>query len=365
MSVSKILISLLVFMVLSGFAQNQRDNTVAVLEFEGIGISKNEASILTQRFRSELVNTQAFIVIERGQMDEILNEMGFQQSGCTSSECMIEVGQILNVHHMIGGTVGKIGNVYTLDVRMIDVETSQILGSVSQDHEGDVSGLLQAIKLTAVQFANLASKPGPPAEPALKTGSVQIYSAPDDATVFLDGEEVGKTPYRVSNLKTGAYQVKILKNGYEAFEQSIVVKENELTTVRAGLIAMYRLSIDSEPQGATIFINDLEVGKTPFTRQVKEGTYQLRLVMQNYKVWQKRLALDDDESLEAELEFTEEYLSKMKPQEDESNLTWLYIAGGAVAIGVTAAVLLSSGDDEGTVTPATTNMPGPPNPPTD
>ena len=75
--------------------------TVAVLEFEGRGINQMEAATLTDRMMSELVNTNAIIMVERNQMDEILNEQGFQQSGCTSSECAAEVGALLGVQNMV------------------------------------------------------------------------------------------------------------------------------------------------------------------------------------------------------------------------------------------------------------------------
>ena len=80
--------------------------TVAVLDFEGRGISKLEAATLTDRLSSELANTNAVILVERGQMSEILNEQGFQQSGCTSAECAAEVGALLGVKNMISGAFG-------------------------------------------------------------------------------------------------------------------------------------------------------------------------------------------------------------------------------------------------------------------
>ena len=134
-------------------AQQLQKSTVAVLDFENQGISAVEASILANRFRSELVNTGAFMVIERGQMQSILEEVGFQQTGCTSSECLIEVGRILNVQKMIGGTIGKLGDVYTIDLRMINVGTTQILETVSEDQEGEMSELLQIMRELASKFA--------------------------------------------------------------------------------------------------------------------------------------------------------------------------------------------------------------------
>jgi len=139
------------------FSQTERKVTVAVLDFDGKGVAESEASILSDRFRSELVKTEAVKVVERGQMNTILEEIGFQQSGCTTSECLVEIGQVLNVQRMISATVGKLGNVYTIDLRMIDVGTAEILSSISEDHDGEMSELLNLMKSMAVRMAANAS----------------------------------------------------------------------------------------------------------------------------------------------------------------------------------------------------------------
>jgi len=83
--------------------------TIAVLEFEGKGVSQSETSTLTDRLRDEMFNTGIYIVLERGKMDEVLKEQGFQQTGCVTSECAVEVGNMLGVQQMIGGSIGKVG----------------------------------------------------------------------------------------------------------------------------------------------------------------------------------------------------------------------------------------------------------------
>ena len=75
--------------------------TVAILDFEGRGISQMEAQTLTDRLMSEMVNTNAVIMVERNQMEEIMQEQGFQQTGCTTSECAAEVGALLGVQNMV------------------------------------------------------------------------------------------------------------------------------------------------------------------------------------------------------------------------------------------------------------------------
>lgn len=115
---------------------------VAILEFDAANISSAEVRILIGRLSSELFKYNKFTVIERSQMEEVLNEQGFQQSGCTSTECVVEVGRLLGVDGMITGTIGRIGSLYTVSARVISVETGQIEDQVSVDVEGTIETLL-------------------------------------------------------------------------------------------------------------------------------------------------------------------------------------------------------------------------------
>jgi hypothetical protein len=340
--------------------QEELKNTVAVLDFEGIGIAKTEASILTQRFRSELVTTNAFRIIERSQMESILEEVGFQQTGCTSSECMVEVGQILNVHRMIGGTIGKLGEVYTLDLRMIDVASSQILESFSEDHRGKLGDLLPVIKQIAKRFALWKMRKEKLKTPVPKVGSLEIFSTPKEATVFINGEIVGESPYGINNLEVGEYQIRLEKEKYVDFEKTITVSENQVSRIDAAMIAILELEINTDPVGAILFINDREISKTPFSGKLRAGTYTLKVVKENHIDWKKTIKLVEDEEIDINLEPTPEYLAKAGIEEG-SNL-WLWIGGGAVIVGGAALLLVGGSGDSEPATPAD-DLPQPPNPP--
>ena len=119
-----------------------QDITIAVLEFEGKGVSQSETSTLTDRLRDEIFKTGVYNVLERGLMDDVLKEQGFQQSGCVTSECAVEVGNMLGVQQMIGGSIGKVGNMYTVSARIIDVGTGEVLKSANYDLIGGIEELL-------------------------------------------------------------------------------------------------------------------------------------------------------------------------------------------------------------------------------
>lgn len=114
----------------------------ALLPLEGNGISTIEIAALTDRLRSELVTFSNQPVLERNEMEAILEEQRFQMSGCVTSECIVDVGEILGAEFMIAGSISHIGNLYTISLRMIEVESSNIVNSASYDHLGTIESLI-------------------------------------------------------------------------------------------------------------------------------------------------------------------------------------------------------------------------------
>ena len=171
----------IVFTILSAFLLGQTNQltpetaaqlaagkeTVAILDFEGRGISQMEAQTLTDRLMSEMVNTNAVIMVERNQMEEIMQEQGFQQSGCTTSECAAEVGALLGVQNMVSGSFGKLGNSYTIDAKLFSVSTGGTIRSVSKTYKGEVDGLLTIIEIVAWELVGLT----PPADKLAKVAA--------------------------------------------------------------------------------------------------------------------------------------------------------------------------------------------------
>ncbi len=129
--------------------------TVAILDFEARGVSVQEVQTLSERMRTEIGNTNAVRLIERKAVDKIMQEQGFQQSGCTTDECASEVGQLLGVQYMISGAIGLMGKTYTIDAKMFSVETGETIQTKSVSHDGDISGLLVEMEILAWEIVGL------------------------------------------------------------------------------------------------------------------------------------------------------------------------------------------------------------------
>ena len=106
-------------LTLSNITAQEAKPSVAVLDFEARGIPGYEAETLTERLRTEIATTKAVQLVDRKLLQSILEEQGLQQSGCTTDECAAEVGQLLGAQYIISGAVGKLGETYSIDTKMV------------------------------------------------------------------------------------------------------------------------------------------------------------------------------------------------------------------------------------------------------
>jgi len=173
----------------------QTTQSLAVLDLEGRGISNYEAASLTDRLRSELVNTGRVTIVERGRMEQILTEQNFQLTGCTSDECAVEVGQLLGVTTMVAGSVGKVGSTFSLDIRTIDVATGEITRSIMRDYRGEIDGLLREMGHLARTLAQVsgqelvAQQPEPVPQESLQPAATRPTLEETKGPLFMESRK--------------------------------------------------------------------------------------------------------------------------------------------------------------------------------
>lgn len=213
--------AVIVLILLFYAAASSEKLAIAVNDLEPQGIEQSSASIITNRLRNELFKTGVFTVLERGKMEEILKEQGFQQSGCTSDACVVEVGQLLGVKYMVAGSIGKLGKTYTISTRLIDVATGKIVLTADTDCKCDIDDVLSnstveiAGKLAlALRGGGRKKKEQPPAKKPPEKCEMVISSDPSGAALFLNGKQAGNTPYKGKH-EAGDYQLELRKASYK------------------------------------------------------------------------------------------------------------------------------------------------------
>ncbi len=141
-------LSFLLLLAFLGIAEAQdKPPQIAVIPVQGDeSLTAQQLSFLTGQLSAELVKAKAFTVLDRGQMEYILKEQGFQQSGaCNSSECQVQMGQLLGVEYIVAGALVRFDDLYALRADYIDVASGKVVLSVDQNEEGDLKDVYQAL----------------------------------------------------------------------------------------------------------------------------------------------------------------------------------------------------------------------------
>ena len=126
---------------------------IAVMDLQPRGMSKSTASMVSDLIRTEMINIGKFVIIERAQMDTIMKEQGFQQTGCTDVDCAVQVGKMLSAKKMLVGTIMKLGGRIIINARIVDVEKGIAEFGQKQDAKSEAD-LYDAVS----KFANKLSK---------------------------------------------------------------------------------------------------------------------------------------------------------------------------------------------------------------
>jgi len=135
-------------------AQQDTRPTVAILDFDvGAAIGQPESDLdalrrgLASMTISELAVNPAVRVVERSQIQSILQEQDLAKSDRVDQSTALQIGKLLNAHYMVTGTLYALHDDFRIDARMFNVETSQIIRT------DEVRGKLDNVFDLAAQLA--------------------------------------------------------------------------------------------------------------------------------------------------------------------------------------------------------------------
>ena len=143
----------------------------AVMEFKaGVGISQADVDGISAIFITYF-RPAGYTMVERIQIDRVIEEQGFQRSRLTESQ-MVRIGQILNVSKIVIGDVNVVMGQYNVDVRVINVESGTIAATEGATFSGS------SYRTTMQTLAQkLAGKIAVSAGPAVSTSTASSSSS--------------------------------------------------------------------------------------------------------------------------------------------------------------------------------------------
>jgi tetratricopeptide (TPR) repeat protein len=84
---------------------------------------------LAEMLTTALINSGSYRIIERQQLEKVLEEQALGQSGALDSETAVVVGKIMSLDAVVVGSISALTNVLEADARILNVETGEAIAA--------------------------------------------------------------------------------------------------------------------------------------------------------------------------------------------------------------------------------------------
>lgn len=136
-----------------------------------------------------------------------------------------------------------------------------------------------------------------------QTGSISVSSTPPGASVYLDGGFQGITqpgnPIDLTAIPPGPHTVRLVLAGYQDYTGNVQVQAGGVAMVDAVMIPSTNpseagtLQVNSDPQGANVFLDNLCRGVTPLTlTPVEAGSHSLLVRLAGYNDYASTVTIE-------------------------------------------------------------------------
>jgi PEGA domain len=152
----------------------------------------------------------------------------------------------------------------------------------------------------------------------------------EDASVFVDGAEVAKTPLTAAlRVDMGERLIEVKKPGFEPFNLRAKFMGGTTSELTASLVAVRHegtLEVVAEP-GASIFVDGKMVGKGKWQGRLPSGSHQVEVTAPDRDPWHLDTVVEDNQHRSLSVTLPH----KAKPT---GVPTWLWVGGGILVAGL-------------------------------
>ncbi len=165
-----------------GAADAKPKPSLAVFTLEAeTGVQASTSRLLTDALVSEVRASAAFSsVVSFRELEALLSmEQQRQLTNCSTESCVTEATRALGVDQVLVGNVGKLGESFLLNLRLLDTRTGGAVGAVSKRMKSSTEeGFLDAIPSAVSELLSRASLKAPDALPVATVAQPSTPAAP-------------------------------------------------------------------------------------------------------------------------------------------------------------------------------------------
>jgi len=251
----KKLFAIIMLTIISSFGSTQAKISVAVFEFDPIGIDQPTAAAATQIFRSELKAIGKYTVFTKGDVEAALREAEIYNLSVNDVQGAASKAKIIGADKAVIGSLTQLGNKIVAEVQLIDVKSAKVefADRFSSDTIDDLDVVLRRLARAVTSKNKVESDINRFALTEEETGdSRHRKSYMTSGMSFGFGFPLGDSSYSgVDNLKALAWMIR-----YEA--NRFIVDNSVGINWGTAKVTIDTLTDDTESKG--VFIIPWDIG---------------------------------------------------------------------------------------------------------
>ena len=169
---------------------------------------------------------------------------------------------------------GDLGSgTYKMECKMDNHETTMVKMEITNQMDGDVITL---------------------EVPKPICGSLVVESEPDEADIFVDGKRIGVTPRLINELLIGQHEVKLTKEGYSDYNETVMIRKGERSKLDVVMNNDPIVEFVCNVNDAVMKIDGVNVGNASGRFKLNVGRHNIKVSANGYEDFATIIFVDDD-----------------------------------------------------------------------
>lgn len=133
------------FFITASMLFGQTEEVAAVIDIVNKANLSDRSNVQLQAcVRSQVVKSKRFITLEPDMVSGMLKEQKIRPDpNCVTNECLLKFGELVFAKKVIGGAIKRTGNLFEMNMKMVDVAEGKIVSSASVKTKTTVDELLK------------------------------------------------------------------------------------------------------------------------------------------------------------------------------------------------------------------------------
>lgn len=148
----------LILLFVAFFNTNAQKNTIAV-GYPAISGLQVDSKITTKLLRYEIIKLEQYSVYDEYDMKEAIAKDPTLQNECLSTQCLIRMGEELNVDYTISGSIDGFANKIVINLKMIDIKSKKLYKTEMMEFNGQEVELQRMLAIVLRKMHELESDP--------------------------------------------------------------------------------------------------------------------------------------------------------------------------------------------------------------